>query len=354
MLSTMPSTVCVVSASVHIGIHTESFGHITDSTVTTMSQAPNIGKYCNGNEKESKGEEENCPFTGCPNNQNSGCELRTGTGSNPDTWACTTNCDHNGLIYLQLGNPLSIDGDTIAAASLTDSTPPSAIINGANGYPQDIGNSQQYTGNGAVYVFARTGTTWVAQAYLKGPTSQKNEYVGMGLVVAGDTIAASAKASMAGPITNGATGYPHIPGTDSPYGAVYIFVRTGTTWAAQAYLQPPNSDKNDYFGWWGATLDMSGGTIVVGARWESSSQTIITNGPTASADNTAAKSGAVYVFAPVTDSLLVDIAGTINMAGGLGLKLANGADAVKAVPSSQIERPCNVCTQCEPVTRAYA
>ena len=46
----------------------------------------------------------------------------------------------------------------------------------------------------------------------------------------------------------------------------------------------------------GQSLDVSGDTIVVGTFNEDSAQTTITNGTTASADNTALYSGAAYVF----------------------------------------------------------
>ncbi|MCS6972373.1 MAG: FG-GAP repeat protein, partial [Leptospiraceae bacterium] len=51
---------------------------------------------------------------------------------------------------------------------------------------------------------------------------------------------------------------------------------------------------NDQFGW---SVAISGSTIVVGARWEDSNQTTITNvDSAASMDNSASNSGAVYVF----------------------------------------------------------
>ena len=62
----------------------------------------------------------------------------------------------------------------------------------------------------------------------------------------------------------------------------------------QAYLKAPNAESNDYFG---VSVAASGTTVVVGASHESSSQTSVTNGATASADNSAANSGAGYVFA---------------------------------------------------------
>lgn len=51
-------------------------------------------------------------------------------------------------------------------------------------------------------------------------------------------------------------------------GAAYIFVRNGTTWSQQAYLQPPNVVDSDRFGW---SVAIDGDTAVVSAPGETSS-----------------------------------------------------------------------------------
>jgi hypothetical protein len=63
--------------------------------------------------------------------------------------------------------------------------------------------------------------------------------------------------------------------------------------SAQAYLKAPNAEANDFFG---GSVAVSGDTVAVGANFEDSNQTTITNGTTASADNSAASAGAVYIF----------------------------------------------------------
>jgi len=65
-------------------------------------------------------------------------------------------------------------------------------------------------------------------------------------------------------------------------------------WVQDAYFKASNADAGDYFGY---SIAVSGDTIVVGSSSEASSQTGIANTDgAASADNTAADSGAVYVF----------------------------------------------------------
>jgi hypothetical protein len=72
-----------------------------------------------------------------------------------------------------------------------------------------------------------------------------------------------------------------------------VFKRTGTNWEQEAYLKAPNADAGDRFG---NSVSVSSDTIAVGANYEDSNQTTITNGTTASTDNSALNSGAVYVF----------------------------------------------------------
>ena len=75
-------------------------------------------------------------------------------------------------------------------------------------------------------------------------------------------------------------------------GAVYIFERTGTSWAQVAYIKAPNPDVDDYFG---RSVSLDNKTLLVTSR-DDSNQTTITNGTTASSDNSNTDSGAAYVF----------------------------------------------------------
>ncbi|MCZ8240150.1 MAG: hypothetical protein O9346_08695 [Leptospiraceae bacterium] len=115
----------------------------------------------------------------------------------------------------------------------------------------------------------------------------------MSVSISGDTIVVGAiyEDSNQTTITNGATASSDNSATSS--GAAYVFVRSGSNWSHQAYLKAPNSETNDQFGY---SVSISGDTIVVGARFEDSNQTTITNGATASSNNSAVDSSAAYVF----------------------------------------------------------
>jgi hypothetical protein len=143
---------------------------------------------------------------------------------------------------------------------------------------------------GAVYVYKRTGTSWAQEAYLK-PSNNVN--FGNSVSIDNDTIVVGAYSEPGGQtvITNG----PTAPTDSATFGtgAAYVFKRSGTTWVQESYLKAPNAESSD---WFGHDVSISGDRIVAVAAYEASNQTTITNGTTASSDNSATNSGACYVF----------------------------------------------------------
>lgn len=186
------------------------------------------------------------------------------------------------------GTAVAIDGNTIIVSAIQEDSNQITITNGPTA---SIDNSA--TSSGAVYVFQRAGSTWVQQAYIKPPNAEANDQFGIFLSISGDTIVVGAfnEASNQTTITNGTSASAN--NSAALAGAAYVFQRSGTTWAQQAYLKASNIEANDRFG---TSVSISGDTIVVGSGFEDSNQTIITNGATASSDNTASASGAAYVY----------------------------------------------------------
>jgi len=182
---------------------------------------------------------------------------------------------------------LALDSDTIVAGVDLEDSNQTTITNGTTA------STDNSTGNsGAVYVFKRTGTIWAQEAYLKASNAGVNDFFGLSVSIASDTIVVGAyEYSNQTTITNGTTASADNSAGEA--GAVYVFKRTGTTWAQEAFLKAPNAETSDYFG---RSVSISSDTIAVGAYGEDSNQTTITNGTTASADNSATDSGAVYVF----------------------------------------------------------
>ena len=209
---------------------------------------------------------------------------RTGTNWEQEAYLKASNAE----AWDQFGKSVSISSDTIAVGAVSEDSNQTTITNGATA---SLNNSA--SDSGSVYVFKRTGTNWEQEAYLKAPNAEANDLFGLSVSVSSDTIVAGApyEASSQATITNGATASSDNSASGS--GAVYVFKRTGKNWAHEAYLKAPNADANDSFG---TTISVSSDTIAVGSTSEASNQTTITNGATASSDNSAGGAGAVYVF----------------------------------------------------------
>ncbi|MDX1959315.1 MAG: FG-GAP repeat protein [Leptospiraceae bacterium] len=190
------------------------------------------------------------------------------------------------------GTAVAISGDTIVVGARLEASNQTTITNGITSAGNGANNS------GAAYVFRRTGTTWTNEAYLKAPNAELNDYFGslLSLSISGDTIVVgvSQEDSVQTTITNGTLVQGNDAGTNKNSGAAYVFRRTGTTWINEAYLKAPNAGTTDDF--FGTSVSISEDTIVAGATGEDSNQTTITNGSTASSDNSASNSGAAYVF----------------------------------------------------------
>ena len=189
--------------------------------------------------------------------------------------------------YLKASNPnnldlfgtsVAINGNTIVVgAPFEDSN-----ATGINGNQSD----NSINGNGAAYVFVRSGTTWTQQAYLKPSTAGFNNF-GTSVAIDGDTIAIGADGEDSA--STGINGSESGTGAPSS-GAVYVFTRSGTTWSQQAYIKSSNSESSDQFG---HSVTLSSDTLAVGANGEDSAATGIDGNQ---GDNSASASGAVYVF----------------------------------------------------------
>ncbi len=179
---------------------------------------------------------------------------------------------------------LSSDGNTLAVGSYYESS----AATGINGDQSDT--SAEYAG--AVYVFARTGTTWTQQAYVKASNTRANAFFGSAVALSsdGNTLAVGDDEE-----SSAATGiYGNQSDTSAGQaGAVYVFARAGTTWTQQAYVKASNTRSGALFGS-AVALSSDGNTLAVGSYCESSAATGIDGDQS---DTSAAYAGAVYVFA---------------------------------------------------------
>jgi FG-GAP repeat len=135
-------------------------------------------------------------------------------------------------------------GDLFAVPALSGDT----LVVGAPG--RSVGANQ---GQGAVYVFQRPASGWanaVQVAQLTASDGAASDRLGGAVAMDGDTIVAGAAEHKVGP--------------NDAQGAVYVFVKPGAGWrnaTQSAELTASDGNTGDGFG---AAVDISGGTIVVG------------------------------------------------------------------------------------------
>ena len=187
------------------------------------------------------------------------------------------------------GYSISLLGDTLVIGAANETSNENTITNGDNASSNNS-NAQ----SGAVYVYKRTGTSWAQEAYIKAVNNATYAKFGTSVSISDDTIAVGApgERSNLATITNGTT-IGNFSGDSSYSGAVYVYKRTGTSWAQEAFIKAVNKDEQD---WFGSVVSISGDTLAVGNGREDSNQTTITNGDSASSDNSNSGSGAVYVY----------------------------------------------------------
>ncbi len=134
-----------------------------------------------------------------------------------------------------LGNSVSIDG-----------TGTRIVVGASQADPSSI------SGAGAAYVFVRSGSSWTQEAKLVASTLVSGALFGASVSIDydGDRIIVGANLDNANSVTAS--------------GAVYVFLRTGASWAQEAKLYSSDGAANDWFGF-GLSTDVNATRIIVGS-----------------------------------------------------------------------------------------
>ncbi len=180
------------------------------------------------------------------------------------------------------GSAVAISGDTIAVGAYLEDSSNLGVNSTINENAQD---------SGAAYVFARSGTTWFQQGYLKPSAvgnGQINDRFGFSIAVSGDSLIVGAPNE--GSSTTGTTSTPNDSGFNC--GAAYVYVRVAGSWALQAYLKPGGVGTTQNGDGFGLSVSISGETAVVGSPGESTNGT----GVNPAQNESALLSGAAFVF----------------------------------------------------------
>ncbi|MFT3929430.1 MAG: histidine kinase [Spongiibacteraceae bacterium] len=144
---------------------------------------------------------------------------------------------------------------------------------------------------GAAYVFARSGSSWSQQAYVKASNTNTNDNFASALALSSDgsTLAVGAIGE-----SSSATGINGSQSDNSKdgVGAVYLFTRSGTAWSQQTYVKPSTSTVGNEFGT-AIGLSANAGTLAISGAFEQSNATGIGGTQT---NTSATDAGAVWMF----------------------------------------------------------
>jgi MYXO-CTERM domain-containing protein len=146
------------------------------------------------------------------------------------TWsqqAKLTAMDANGTAHF--GGAVALSGDTALVGAL-------GALNGSS------------LSTGASYVYARSGTTWTQQAKLLSSDGADGDYFGTGVALSGDSAIIGAGRSDISAVFNS--------------GALYKFLRSGTTWTQNAKFGASSAAADDELG---SLVAMTDTTVITGA-----------------------------------------------------------------------------------------
>lgn len=204
--------------------------------------------------------------------------VREGGDWTQQAYLKASNADATDLFGVSIA--ISDDGNTLVIGALDED----GSSSGVNG-PDD----NDSRGSGAVYVFAREGTQWHQQTYLKASNASGNDAFSMvALSGDGNTLAV---ASFDEDSNDTGVGADQSDDSSEDSGAVYVFSRDGGSWTQTAYIKPSNTSPFDQFGT-RLFLNRDGSVLAVGAPLEDGSA----SGVNGSQDNLADEAGAVYLF----------------------------------------------------------
>jgi hypothetical protein len=140
-----------------------------------------------------------------------------------DSWALAQQLLGSGQVE-EFGDFVALSGDTVVVSAPAHT------------------DSQGAIARGAVYVFVNSGGTWTLQQVLKGDVADGGAPIfGNGVAIVGDMVAVAEW------------------GVTQQLSAVYVFVRSGTTWSLQQKLFPSNAGINAV-----GPVAISGDTMLVG------------------------------------------------------------------------------------------
>lgn len=192
-------------------------------------------------------------------------------------------------VSLKYGQAIALSADTMVVGVPNESSDDNQTHNGAFASSDD-----NLSLSGAVYVYKKGTTAWTQEAFIKPAFAKTNLMFGSSVAIDGDwlVVGAVGDSSDQNNIVYDPVGVIGNANSISS-GAVYIYKRTGTSWAFYSYIKPKNNHAYMNFG---SSVAISGDTIVVGSIYEKSAEGLVLNGTAVSNDVSLSEAGAVYVY----------------------------------------------------------
>jgi hypothetical protein len=152
----------------------------------------------------------------------------------------------SGMTWMQQAKLTASDGAAVDHFGISVALSDDTALVGA--YGDDV---EANDGQGSAYVFTRSGMTWTQQEKLTASDGAPYDRFGGAVAISGDTALVGA--------------FEDNIGMKRDQGSAYVFVRSGTSWIQQAHLTDSQGDVGDFFG---RSVAISGNTALVGADWD--------------------------------------------------------------------------------------
>lgn len=195
-----------------------------------------------------------------------------------------SNADTNDRFGMNIA--LNSNGNTLIVGAFGEASKGAGVNSNA-------GSDNSAPNAGALYVYTfNKKSGWVETAYIKASNPGANDHFAssVSLNAQGNLILVGAWGEDSNGTGINPAGAPNELATDS--GAAYLFRLNAGTWAQEAFVKASNTDAFDKFGH-AVILSADSKTFSVGATGEASSAVSIDG---MQSDNSAAHSGAVYVY----------------------------------------------------------
>ena len=182
---------------------------------------------------------------------------------------------------------ISDDGNTMAAGAFDEDS----LLRGIQPPTEGSNDAASDVSTGAAYVFVRTGSAWTQQAFIKATNTRLNDQFAWALSLSrdGNTLAVGSHLEDSG--ASGINGDQEDSSAEDS-GAVYVYARSGATWAPAGYVKATSPRASAEFGI-SVALNGDGKVLAVGAFKDSGGGAGVNPAQTA---KPAKESGAAYVY----------------------------------------------------------